>query len=87
MTTLYTARLYYLTWDKDDNSIQSTIGTPVSIRATSLEEAYLKAKKMKVLRRKKGDRKYLDICSPPAPGRTFAEEVMTIPPMPSSNPH
>ena len=45
MTTLYTARLYYQTWDKDDNSIQSTIGTPVSIRATSLEEAYLKAKK------------------------------------------
>lgn len=86
MTTLYTARLYYQTWDKDDNSIQSTIGTSVSIRATSLEEAYLKAKKMKVLRRKKGDRKYLDICAPPAPGRTFASEAMIIPPMPSSTP-
>ena len=86
MTTLYTARLYYQTWDKDDNSIQSTIGTPVSIRATSLEEAYLKAKKTKALRRKKGDRKYLDICAPPAPGRNFASEAMIIPPMPTSNP-
>jgi hypothetical protein len=41
---------------------------------------------MKVLRRKKGDRKYLDICAPPAPGRTFASEAMIIPPMPSSTP-
>ena len=87
MTTLYTARLYYQTWDEDDNSIQSTIGTLVSIRATSLEEAYLKAKKTKALKRKKGDGKYLDICAPPAPGRTFAEEAMIIPPIPSSDPH
>ena len=77
MTTLYTARLYYQSWDKDDKSIQSTIGIPVSIRAASLEEAYLKATKMKVLKRKKGDRKYLEICAPPASGRT-----MIIPPMP-----
>jgi len=86
MTTLYTARLYYQSWDKDNNSVQSTIGTLVSIRATSLEEAYLKAKKTKALRRKKGDGIYLDICAPPAPGRTFASEAMIIPPMPSSNP-
>ena len=85
MNTLYTARLYYQTWDKDDNSIQSTIGTPVFIRATSLEEAYLKAKKTKALKRKKGDGIYLDICAPPAPGRSFSEEAMIIPPIPSSN--
>ena len=51
-----------------------------------IEEAYLKAKKTKALRRKKGDGKYLDICAPPAPGRSFSEEAMIIPPMPSSNP-
>ena len=75
--TLYSAQLCYLTKGE-----YRYIGTPISVRTKTIEEAYGYARKL--LKRKAGDKKHLQVWGPPAPGRNFAEEVLPAPPKPVS---
>ena len=75
--TLYSAQLCYLTKGE-----YRYIGTPIAIRTETIDEAYGYAKRL--LKRKEGDRKHLQVWGPPVQGRKFAEEVLMSPPTPSS---